>query len=128
VRAPRPRQLHPVAAKPRRAAMPPARGPDYYVRRRQRSSGWRRGDPGLQAGEETPLHLPGNVDAARYCVRISWYRLLPTPAQETVLRDHRGHARFVWNLAVEQHRHWRPGGDGIVRPVNREPQLLLQSA
>jgi putative transposase len=26
-----------------------------------------------------------------------------------VLRDHCGHARFVWNLAVEQHRHWSPG-------------------
>ncbi len=37
------------------------------------------------------------------------YRLLPSPAQEAVLRDHCGHARFVWNLAVEQHRHWRPG-------------------
>jgi transposase len=26
-----------------------------------------------------------------------------------VLRDHCAHARFVWNLAVEQHSHWRPG-------------------
>jgi transposase len=26
-----------------------------------------------------------------------------------MLRDHCAHARFVWNLAVEQHRHWRPG-------------------
>src|SRR6266700_4072089 len=40
---------------------------------------------------------------------MSWYRLLPTPAQEAVLRDHCAHARFTWNLAVEQHRHWRPG-------------------
>jgi putative transposase len=37
------------------------------------------------------------------------YRLLPTPAQEAVLRDHCGHARYVWNLAVEQHQHWHPG-------------------
>jgi putative transposase len=37
------------------------------------------------------------------------YRLTPTPAQETVLRDHCGHARYVWNLAVEQHSHWHPG-------------------
>ena len=37
------------------------------------------------------------------------YRLIPTPAQETVLRDHCGHARYVWNLAVEQHSHWHPG-------------------
>jgi putative transposase len=40
---------------------------------------------------------------------MSRYRLLPTPAQEAVLRGHCAHARYVWNLAVEQHRHWRPG-------------------
>ena len=40
---------------------------------------------------------------------MSRYRLLPTPAQEAVLRDHCAHARYVWNLAVEQHAHWRPG-------------------
>ncbi|HEY6316100.1 MAG TPA: helix-turn-helix domain-containing protein [Streptosporangiaceae bacterium] len=40
---------------------------------------------------------------------MSRYHLLPSPAQEAVLRDHCGHARFVWNLAVEQHRHWHPG-------------------
>jgi putative transposase len=40
---------------------------------------------------------------------MSRYRLLPTPAQEAVLLDHCAHARYVWNLAVEQHQHWRPG-------------------
>ena len=40
---------------------------------------------------------------------MSRYRLLPTPAQQAVLRDHCGHARYVWNLAVEQHSHWQPG-------------------
>ena len=40
---------------------------------------------------------------------MSRYRLLPAPAQQAVLRDHRGHARYVWNLAVEQHTHWYPG-------------------
>jgi len=40
---------------------------------------------------------------------MSRYRLLPTPTQEAVLRDHCGHARYVWNLAVEQHSHWHPG-------------------
>ena len=40
---------------------------------------------------------------------MSRYRLLPAPAQEAVLRDHCAHARYVWNLAVEQHGHWRPG-------------------
>ncbi|MFE3450989.1 RNA-guided endonuclease InsQ/TnpB family protein [Nonomuraea sp. NPDC059194] len=40
---------------------------------------------------------------------MSRYRLQPTPAQEAVLLEHCGHARFVWNLAVEQHAHWAPG-------------------
>jgi transposase len=37
------------------------------------------------------------------------YRLSPSPGQEKVLRDHCAHARFVWNLAVEQQSWWRPG-------------------
>jgi transposase len=37
------------------------------------------------------------------------YRLLPTDAQEATLRGYCAHARFVWNLAVEQHQYWRPG-------------------
>ncbi len=40
---------------------------------------------------------------------MSRYRLFPSPAQEAVLRGHCAHARYVWNLAVEQHAHWRPG-------------------
>jgi transposase len=40
---------------------------------------------------------------------MSRYRLLPSPAQEQVLRGHCAHARFVWNLAVEQQSWWRPG-------------------
>ena len=40
---------------------------------------------------------------------MSRYRLLPTPAQEAALRGYCAHARFIWNLAVEQHAHWRPG-------------------
>jgi putative transposase len=40
---------------------------------------------------------------------MSRYRLYPTPAQEAALRDHCAHARYVWNLAVEQHSHWHPG-------------------
>ena len=43
---------------------------------------------------------------------MSRYRLLPAPAQQAVLRDHCAHARYVWNLAVEQHSHWRPGRAG----------------
>jgi putative transposase len=40
---------------------------------------------------------------------MSRYRLLPTPDQEVGLLEHCRHARFVWNLACEQHAHWRPG-------------------
>jgi putative transposase len=42
-------------------------------------------------------------------IGMSRFRLQPTPAQERVLLEHCGHARFVWNLAVEQHLHWMPG-------------------
>jgi putative transposase len=40
---------------------------------------------------------------------MSRYRLTPTAAQERVLGEHCAHARFVWNLAVEQQSWWRPG-------------------
>jgi putative transposase len=40
---------------------------------------------------------------------MSRYRIMPTQAQETVLRQHCAHTRYVWNLAVEQESWWRPG-------------------
>src|SRR5258708_14895039 len=40
---------------------------------------------------------------------MSRYRLTPTPQQETILRQHCAHARYVWNLAAEQQSWWRPG-------------------
>jgi putative transposase len=40
---------------------------------------------------------------------MSRYRLYPSPTQEVVLLDHCAHARYVWNLAVEQQSWWRPG-------------------
>jgi transposase len=40
---------------------------------------------------------------------MSRYRLLPTPAQEALLLAQCAHARYVWNLAVEQHLSWHPG-------------------
>jgi transposase len=40
---------------------------------------------------------------------VSRYRLSPTKEQEAVLLEHCRHARFVWNLAVQQHAHWQPG-------------------
>ncbi|HEX3201941.1 MAG TPA: helix-turn-helix domain-containing protein, partial [Actinomycetes bacterium] len=33
---------------------------------------------------------------------MSRYRLYPTAAQEQALLEHCVHARYVWNLAVEQ--------------------------
>ncbi len=39
---------------------------------------------------------------------MSRYRLCPTPAQEAGLLEHCSHARFVWNLAVEQQAWWTP--------------------
>ncbi|MEU5993529.1 transposase [Spirillospora sp. NPDC047418] len=39
---------------------------------------------------------------------VSRYRLCPTPAQEAGLLGHCSHARFVWNLAVEQQAWWTP--------------------
>ena len=40
---------------------------------------------------------------------MSRYRLTPTLDQMKILRGHCSHARFVWNLAVEQQSWWRPG-------------------
>ncbi len=57
---------------------------------------------------------------------MSRYRLLPTPAQQAVLRDHCGHARYIWNLAVEQHSHWHPGRKGA--PGYREQCRQLTAA
>ncbi|WP_328994976.1 transposase [Kribbella sp. NBC_01245] len=52
---------------------------------------------------------------------MSRYRLVPTPAQETALMGHCGHARYVWNLGLEQRLMWRPG-----RPPT--PGYLAQAA
>jgi putative transposase len=38
-----------------------------------------------------------------------WFRLLPIAEQEEALLVHCRDARYVWNLAVEQQQHWRPG-------------------
>jgi transposase len=40
---------------------------------------------------------------------MSRYRLDPAPQQQQALLRHCADARFVWNLAVEQQSHWRPG-------------------
>jgi putative transposase len=40
---------------------------------------------------------------------MSRFRLLPTPEEEEGLLAPCRDARYVWNLAVEQQRHWQPG-------------------
>ncbi len=59
---------------------------------------------------------------------MSRFRLLPTPAQQAVLRDHCGHARYVWNLAVEQHAHWHPGRKGAPGYLEQCRQLTVARA
>jgi putative transposase len=53
---------------------------------------------------------------------MSRYRLYPTPAQEHMLLSHCAHARYVWNLAVEQRSWWQPGRR-MVRYVEQARQL-----
>jgi putative transposase len=56
-------------------------------------------------------------------ILMSRYRLYPTPSQEAGLLEHCAHARFVWNLAVEQHAHWRPGRASAPGYVEQARQL-----
>jgi putative transposase len=70
--------------------------------------------PAFRRGEETDRTGLGVVcpilsASAVNVVFVSRYRLLPTPDQEVGLLEHCAHARFVWNLACEQHAQWRPG-------------------
>ena len=51
------------------------------------------------------------------------FRLAPTPAQEQGLLEHCAHARYVWNLACEQHQHWRPGRTSAPGYVEQSRQL-----
>jgi hypothetical protein len=59
---------------------------------------------------------------------MSRFRLLPTPTQEAVLRDHCSYARYVWNLAVEQHAHWHPGRKGAPGYLEQCRQLTQARA
>jgi putative transposase len=49
------------------------------------------------------------VGGLAYVVGVCRFRLLPSPEQAAALAEHCRHARFVWNLAVEQQQHWQPG-------------------
>jgi len=53
----------------------------------------------------------------------SRYRLTPAPEQEIALREHCAHARFVWNLAVEQQSWWWPGRGSAPGAAERSRQL-----
>lgn len=57
---------------------------------------------------------------------MSRYRLYPTPTQAWALAEHCAHARYVWNLAVEQHAWWRPGR--AAAPGNTEQSRQLTEA
>ena len=62
---------------------------------------------------------------------MSRYRLVPTPTQEAILRAHCGHARYVWNLAVEQHAHWRPrraGAPGYLQQCRQLTEARAEHA
>lgn len=52
---------------------------------------------------------------------MSRYALRPAPEQEHLLLEFCGHARFVWNLAVEQGEWWKP--TRTVRPEPYSKQL-----
>jgi transposase len=54
---------------------------------------------------------------------MSRFRLYPTPEQEHVLFGHTGHARYVWNLAVEQQSWWTQYRRGAPSSVERMRQL-----
>ena len=48
------------------------------------------------------------VGAGDYGAGMSRFRMNPEPGQERVLLEHCAHARFVWNLAVEQQGMYTP--------------------
>ena len=59
---------------------------------------------------------------------MSRYRLMPTLSQEAVLREHCAHARFVWNLAVEQQSWWKLGRKSAPGYLEQCRQLTVARA
>jgi len=51
------------------------------------------------------------------------YRLTPTPEQQSAMCEHCAHARFIYNLAVEQHSWWRPGRGRVPGYLEQARQL-----
>ncbi|HET6738669.1 MAG TPA: transposase [Kribbella sp.] len=58
----------------------------------------------------------------RMCV-VSRYRLVPTPTQLPGLVEHCRHARYVWNLGLEQRLMWRPDRPGTPGYAAQSAQL-----
>jgi putative transposase len=56
------------------------------------------------------------------------YRLQPTRDQEAILLRHCSDARYVWNLAVEQHAWWRPGRRSAPGYLEQSRQLTAARA
>ncbi|GAA2405659.1 hypothetical protein GCM10010191_11940 [Actinomadura vinacea] len=89
------------------------------------------GSPVPSAWEEAPplahiLSVPLTSLA-----QVPRYRLRPTPAQERALAEPCAHARFVWNLACEQHAQWRPGrgsAPGFAEQCRQLSQARSESA
>jgi putative transposase len=50
-------------------------------------------------------------------------RLYPAASEELILREHCAHARYVWNLAVEQQSWWWPGRENAPRYMKQAHQL-----
>jgi putative transposase len=59
---------------------------------------------------------------------MSRYLLAPTPEQTVVMREHCAHARFVWNLAVEQQSWWRRGRTSAPGYLEQSRQLTAARA
>jgi putative transposase len=57
--------------------------------------------------------------------------MYPTSEQAGVMLGHCEHARYVWNLAVEQHAHWRPGrksGPGFAEQCRQLTEARRENA
>ncbi len=59
---------------------------------------------------------------------MSRCRIYPTPEQEQTLLEHCSHARFTWNLAVEQYAWWRPGRKSAPAYLEQSRQLTAARA
>jgi transposase len=59
---------------------------------------------------------------------VSQYRVYPTLEQESILLRHCRDARYVWNLAVEQHAWWRHGRKSAPGYLEQSRQLTAARA